>query len=62
MLLETENETIEVIGTKTVRNLLAYLNIKQGTALVIRDKELLTADLAIKHRDFITIRKVTSSG
>ena len=47
---------------KTVLQLLKRLEIRRGTALVIRDGGLLTEDRAILPGDHITVRVVTSSG
>ncbi len=60
--LQPKEETLEMTRPKTVLQLLGKLGIRRGTALVIRNGELLTPDLAILPDDNITIRIVTSSG
>ena len=47
---------------KTVTQLLNRLEIRQGTALVIRNGELLTPDRRIETGDTITVRSVMSRG
>lgn len=47
---------------KSVLQLLHKLNIRPGTALIIRDQGLLTPDREILPNDVITVRIVTSSG
>lgn len=67
--LEPENQTLEVPRPKTVIQLLNRLNLRPTSCLVIREprgdaheRTLLTPDLNIFPGDFITVRKVTSSG
>ena len=55
-------KTLSLPRPKTVLQLLGKLGIRRGTALVIRDGELLTQDRAILKDDVITVRIVTSSG
>ena len=47
---------------KTALQLLRKLDIKPGSALVIRNQELLTPDREILPDDVIIVRVVTSSG
>lgn len=47
---------------KNVRNLLETLGIRPCTAIVARDRELLTPDRPTLPNDVLLVRKVTSSG
>lgn len=62
VLLQPDNRQLTLPRPKTVQQLLRKLDIKRGTALVIRDGGLLTEDRAILPGDSITVRIVTSSG
>ena len=62
VILQPQEKTISLTRPKTVLQLLDKLGIRRGTALVIRDGELLTQDRAIQKDDVITVRIVTSSG
>ena len=62
VILEPTGGTREVPRPKTVTQLLNRLAIRQGTALVIRDGELLTPDRRIEIGDVITVRSVVSRG
>lgn len=62
VILQPQEKTISLPRPKTVLQLLGKLGIRRGTALVIRDGELLTQDRAILKDDVITVRIVTSSG
>ncbi len=48
--------------TKTVLQLLHKIGVRRGTALVIRDGQLLTPDREVLPGDTITVRIVTSMG
>lgn len=60
--LEPENREVVVPRPKTVFMLLKALNVRRGTALVIRAGGLLTPDREVLPGDQITVRVVTSSG
>ncbi len=62
VILQPQEKTLSLPRPKTVLQLLGKLGIRRGTALVIRDGELLTQDRAILKDDVITVRIVTSSG
>lgn len=62
VILEPTGGTKEIPRPKTVTQLLNKLGVRQGTALVIRDKELLTQDRRIEAGDTITVRSVVSRG
>ena len=62
--LQPEERILEIPRhkIKTVKRLLLYLGIRECTALVARDRELLTPDRAVLPHDRLLVRKVTSSG
>lgn len=62
VVLQPEEKRFTMPRPKTVLQLLHKLNIRPGTALVIRDQGLLTQDRQIFPGDVITVRIVTSSG
>ncbi|CAK7017174.1 MAG: hypothetical protein DELT_02285 [Desulfovibrio sp.] len=62
LVLEPDGKTVEFPRPKTVTQLLNKLGVKQCTALVIRDGELLTPDRRIETGDTITVRGVVSRG
>lgn len=62
VVLEPAGGTREMLRPKTVTQLLNKLEVRQGTALVIRDGELLTQDRRIEPGDVITVRSVVSRG
>ena len=62
VLLQPDNKTKTIPRPKTVLSLLKKLDIRMGTALVIREGGLLTQDREIFPGDEIIVRIVTSSG
>lgn len=62
VLLQPQNKEFTLPRPKTVQQLLRKLDIRRGTALVIRDGTLLTEDRQVLTGDHITVRIVTSSG
>ncbi len=64
VLVQPEEETLILPRhkNKTVRGLLNSLGIRQGTAIVARNNELLTPDRGLWANDSVLVRKVTSSG
>ena len=62
VVFDDENETREMPQANTVLQLLNRLGKRHTEVLVIRDKELLTPDVALKHGDVITLRSVGSRG
>lgn len=62
LILEPTGGTKTVPRPKTVYQLLDRLAIRHGSALIIRDGELLTPDRSIKAGDTITVRSVVSRG
>ena len=62
VLVQPEEKTLELRRPKTARQLLAALHLREETALVARDGELLTPDRRIYTGDTLLVRTVTSSG
>jgi len=62
VLLQPEGREFALPRPKTVLQLLRKLDIRPGTALVIREGGLLTQDQRVFPGDHITVRLVTSSG
>jgi Sulfur transfer protein involved in thiamine biosynthesis len=62
LVQEPTGGTITMPRPKTVTQLLHKLAIRPGTALVIRNGELLTPDRRIEPNDTITVRTVISRG
>ena len=62
VILQPEEKSFAMPRPKSALQLLRKLNIRPGTALVIRDQSLLTPDREILPNDVITVRIVTSSG
>lgn len=62
VLLQPEDREISLLRPKTVLQLLRKLDIRRGTALVIREGALLTEDRQILPGERIIVRRVTSSG
>jgi len=62
--LQPEEQVLDIPRhkVKNVANLLAYLGIRQCTAIVARNGELLTPDRALYANNEILVRKVTSAG
>lgn len=57
-----ENRTVELTGRRRVQDLLRELGVIPETVLVIRGKELLTADAVVEDGDEIELRRVISGG
>ncbi len=62
VLLQPEEKTFEIKRPKTSRQLLHALGLREETALVARNGQLLTPDVPIYAGDSLLVRKVTSSG
>lgn len=62
VLLQPEGKEFAMPRPKTVLQLLHRLDVRPGTALVIREGGLLTPDRAILPGEHVTVRLVTSSG
>ncbi len=59
---QPEEKIFEMPRVKSAGQLLKKLGLRQATALVVRDGELLTPDRAINHGDHILVREITSKG
>ena len=62
ILLQPEEKTFTIKNPKTVKQLLVKLNLREETALVIRNNQLLTPDVRLYANDELLVRKVTSLG
>lgn len=62
LTLEPDGGERTIERPKTAAQLLNRLKVRQGTALVIRDGELLTPDRRIEPGDAVTVREVVSRG
>lgn len=62
VLLQPQEKTLVLKRPKTARQLLAALDLREETALVAREGELLTPDRRIYTDDILLVRKVVSSG
>ncbi|MEG2172117.1 MAG: hypothetical protein RRY29_02515 [Desulfovibrionaceae bacterium] len=62
VLLQPQEKTLVLKRPKTARQLLAALDLREETALVAREGELLTPDRRIYTGDTLLVRKVVSSG
>ena len=62
VLVQPEETRLVLPRPKTARQLLAALRLREETALVARDGELLTPDRQILPGDDLLVRTVTSSG
>ena len=62
IVLRNPNREVEMAGRRRVKELLKELDILPDTVLVIRGKELLTADAVIAEEDVIEVRPVISGG
>ncbi len=60
--LQPEEKVFQLERPKTARQLLEKLGLREETALVVRQNQLLTPDVRIYGGDEILVRKVTSSG
>jgi sulfur carrier protein len=60
--LRNPDRTVEVVGPKTVLDLLKELEIVPESVLVIRDSTLLTRDERLEPADEVEVRPVLSGG
>jgi sulfur carrier protein ThiS len=60
--LRNPDRELEVVGDRTVRDVLAELDIDPDTVLVIRERELLTREDRVGELDLLEIRPVISGG
>jgi len=60
--LRNPDRKVEVVGDRTVREVLVDLDLNPDTVLVIRAGELLTREVVLADRDEIEVRPVISGG
>ena len=62
VLLQHPKRETEIMGPKTVGQLLKRLDLLPEAVLVLRGDELITEDEALKENDIVEIRPVISGG
>jgi sulfur carrier protein len=62
VILRNQSREVEMAGRRRVRELLAELGVLPETVLVIRGRELLTADEVVREEDVVELRPVISGG
>jgi sulfur carrier protein len=62
VILRNQSREVEMPGRRRVRELLAELGVLPETVLVIRGRELLTADEVVREEDVVELRPVISGG
>jgi sulfur carrier protein len=62
IVLRNPQREVELAGRRRVKELLKELDILPDTVLVIRGRELLTADAVVAEDDVIEVRPVISGG
>ena len=62
VLLHQPKRVLDDIQAATVKNLLSQLDLEDNSVLVIRNDELVTADIKLEDDDRIEIRPVISGG
>lgn len=62
VVLRNPKREVELVGRRRVKELLKELDILPDTVLVIRGKELLTADAVVAEEEIIEVRPVISGG
>jgi sulfur carrier protein len=62
VILRNQGKEVEMAGRRRVRELLADLGVLPETVLVIRGRELLTADEVVREDDVVEVRPVISGG
>jgi sulfur carrier protein len=62
VILRNQAREVEMAGRRRVRELLAELGVLPETVLVIRGRELLTADEVVREEDVVEVRPVISGG
>jgi sulfur carrier protein ThiS len=60
--LRNPDRQVEVVGGRTVREVLLDLDVNPDTVLVIRAGELLTREVVLADRDEVEVRPVISGG
>ena len=62
VIFRNERREVEFGGRRRVKELLAELGVLPETVLVIRGRELLTADEMVREDDVVELRPVISGG
>jgi len=62
VVLRNQGKEVELPGRRRVKELLSDLGILPETVLVIRGRDLLTADEVVREDDVIELRPVISGG
>jgi sulfur carrier protein len=62
VILRNQGRELELAGRRRVKELLTELGVLPETVLVIRGRELLTADELVREDDVIELRPVISGG
>jgi sulfur carrier protein len=62
VVFRNQGREVELAGRRRVRELLQELGVLPETVLVIRGRELLTADEVVREEDVIELRPVISGG
>ena len=62
VILRNQGKEVEMAGRRRVRELLAELGVLPETVLVIRGRDLLTADEVVREEDVVELRPVISGG
>lgn len=60
--LRNPDREVELVGSRTVRDVLADLGVNPDTVLVIRGAELVTRETVLGDTDEIELRPVISGG
>ena len=60
--LRNPDRELDVIGGRSVREVLAELGVDPDTVLVIRDRELVTREVVLAEGDRVEVRPVISGG
>jgi len=62
VILRNQRREVELGGRRRVKELLAELGVLPEAVLVIRGRELLTADEMVREDDVVELRPVISGG
>ncbi|MBI2466468.1 MAG: thiamine biosynthesis protein ThiS [Candidatus Rokubacteria bacterium] len=62
VILRNQGKEVELAGRRRVRELLSELGVLPEAVLVIRGRELLTADEVVREDDVVELRPVISGG
>ncbi|HEV8306339.1 MAG TPA: MoaD/ThiS family protein [Methylomirabilota bacterium] len=62
VILRNRGQELTLTGRRRVKDLLTELGVLPETVLVIRGRELLTADEVVREDDVVEVRPVISGG